>query len=357
MQNFLILYNPYYKRDVIEAHLEILRDNGKVAFGKIRSKLKNELGGDSREFLGDDFLGKAFCQLFLSDYANLFVAKVTQITRESCYHFAPKYYAQDALEVECWFVLEDLRELVRDDFATLRDKFLANFTTPAHGNHTYAIYGNSYIYPLEVRQKREICYFEGSEKHFIDIFKSDEFLDIKNRLKSYCLGDFIYDLHPDSLDDVISAEMEFLAHSADKTHDFSSIIVKYSKSCEREIYSFMRFVFGAILSQNRALEEITYSVQQRQHSLRDILSTKPNLGTYAFLLRNERINSAIRAHFPRQSYVILSALPKFIALLQNIRNESLHATKPTFSDVMRLRNAILGVGESSAIVEMLKARK
>ena len=41
MQNLLILFNPYYKADVIEQHLNLLVDNEKVAFGKIRSTLKN----------------------------------------------------------------------------------------------------------------------------------------------------------------------------------------------------------------------------------------------------------------------------------------------------------------------------
>lgn len=41
MQNLLILYNPYYQKDVIEQHLKVLIENKKVTFRKIRSKLKN----------------------------------------------------------------------------------------------------------------------------------------------------------------------------------------------------------------------------------------------------------------------------------------------------------------------------
>lgn len=40
MINLLILYNPYYQERVIESHLEVLKSSGKVAFGKVRSKLK-----------------------------------------------------------------------------------------------------------------------------------------------------------------------------------------------------------------------------------------------------------------------------------------------------------------------------
>ena len=37
----LILYNPYYQSDVIEAHLEVLKREGKVYFGKIKSKMRD----------------------------------------------------------------------------------------------------------------------------------------------------------------------------------------------------------------------------------------------------------------------------------------------------------------------------
>lgn len=36
MQNYLILYNPYYENNVIGKHLEILKIYGQVAFGKVR---------------------------------------------------------------------------------------------------------------------------------------------------------------------------------------------------------------------------------------------------------------------------------------------------------------------------------
>lgn len=40
MNNLVILYNPYYQSDVIEQHLAVLREKQKVAFGKVRSKIK-----------------------------------------------------------------------------------------------------------------------------------------------------------------------------------------------------------------------------------------------------------------------------------------------------------------------------
>jgi hypothetical protein len=41
MKNIIILYNPYYQENVIEQHLEILKDKGSVVFGKVKSKNRN----------------------------------------------------------------------------------------------------------------------------------------------------------------------------------------------------------------------------------------------------------------------------------------------------------------------------
>ncbi|EOI2093357.1 hypothetical protein ACMG2F_001745, partial [Campylobacter coli] len=92
MQNLLILYNPYYQQDVIKLHLEILLDKGQVAFGKIKSKLKEPLSyeRDENKISHNQKLSEIYkntsadnpLQLFLSDYANLFVAKVVKISKE-----------------------------------------------------------------------------------------------------------------------------------------------------------------------------------------------------------------------------------------------------------------------------------
>ncbi len=68
-KNIIILYNPYYQEDVIEQHLEILKESGVVAFGKVKSALKKQehpneqkleamLGIGKSSFLGDLIVNK-----------------------------------------------------------------------------------------------------------------------------------------------------------------------------------------------------------------------------------------------------------------------------------------------------------
>ncbi len=135
MNHLLILYNPYYQRDVIQQHLSVLQEKSQVGFGKIRSKLNDQEKHHSLE-------------------------AIYQAT-----------YKEKNLEVEDFFVISDLRELVREDFSLLRDQFLANFIAP--NNHTYAIYGNNYVCPLPVRLKEERSYFLGDEKHYLSVYKSN----------------------------------------------------------------------------------------------------------------------------------------------------------------------------------------
>lgn len=139
MPHLLILYNPYYQSNVIESHLEILKNEGKVAFGKIKSKLNTQANNPLESFYASINQSHPL-QLFLTDYASLFVALVTQISSTATAN-APKYYQQNSLEVDHWFMIEDMRELVRNDFVRIRDDYLPNFTTPHNNNRTYALYG------------------------------------------------------------------------------------------------------------------------------------------------------------------------------------------------------------------------
>lgn len=171
MNHLLILYNPYYQKDVIQQHLSVLQEKSQVGFGKIQSKLNDQKKHHSLEEIYKATSEENFLQLFLTDYAILFAAKVIKVSKDIDEGLIPSYYKEKNLEVEDFFIISDLRELVREDFSLLRDQFLANFIAP--NNHTYAIYGNNYVCPLPVRLKEERSYFLGDEKHYLSVYKSN----------------------------------------------------------------------------------------------------------------------------------------------------------------------------------------
>ncbi len=82
MNHLLILYNPYYQRDVIQQHLSVLQEKSQVGFGKIRSKLNDQEKHHSLEEIYKATSEENFLQLFLTDYANLFAAKAIKVSKD-----------------------------------------------------------------------------------------------------------------------------------------------------------------------------------------------------------------------------------------------------------------------------------
>ncbi|WP_163533085.1 HP0729 family protein [Helicobacter suis] len=283
--NLLILYNPYYGEGIIEQHLAILKDKEVVGFGKIYPKNK-DMEHPNQARLQEIYKNTSPSnplRLFLTDYANLFVAKVERVEK-TCSVAYPEYYKTNRFGVECWFVITDLRELVRNDFEKIRDHYLPGFITPTFQNRTFAIYGNPYVYPLIIQMKEPIDYFEGDYKFYPDVFKNKEFLDTKKYLIELNLGDYADKLHPNSLDNIIYAELEYQANKQDPLYDFSTITVRYSKTFEEEIYRFMQKLVDFLAKKDPSILRITWDMQGQEFSLRDLPSNKPNLGSYKDLL-------------------------------------------------------------------------
>jgi hypothetical protein len=363
MQNLLILFNPYYQTDVIEQHLNLLIQNEKVAFGKIKSKLKNksDVLNEELEKIYSSTTSKDYLQLFLTDYSNIYVAKVEKISSDDMSNFAPAYYKEKNLEVEQWFLITDIRELVRNNFETVRDDVLSNFIIPDFENHSYAIYGNKYVYPLIVDMKEKIDYFQKDDEDFFyypNMFKSGKYLKIKETLSKYSFGEVLVNqMHPNSIDSVISAEMEYEDNINNPIYDFSSVIVKYSKTMEQEIYMFAKFLVATLIKYDSKINNISYSVQGKEFVIKDIFENKPNLGTYKFLFRNDLITKVIENNFEFDSKIfVLKKFPKIINKLQNIRNETVHGNAPDIASVKSLRANILGIAKESILIEIVKNR-
>ena len=365
MQNLLILFNPYYQSDVIEQHLNILIDKEKVAFGKIRSALKN------REHSFEEELSKVYecvseenyLQLFLTDYSNIYSVKVIQVTQDDMSNIAPAYYKEKNLEVESWFVITDIREVVRNNFELIREEVLSNFTTPNFANHSYALYGNNYIYPLMIEMKQEIDYFESEDKefkHYPNMFKSKVYLQIKENFIHYSFGEkWVNKMHPNSLDNIVSAEMEYMQNKLNPRYDFSTVIIKYAKTMEQELYGFIKTLFKHLVEYDSSIEHISYSVQSRDYKIGDIFTKKPNIGTYKFLLREYKVKEATEKSLDDffTKKFITKTIPHYISQVQKIRNESVHGESATLEDAEDLRKSVLGISKMSMLVDVVKMKE
>ncbi|GCF05329.1 hypothetical protein HPK25_00502 [Helicobacter pylori] len=334
MNHLLILYNPYYQRDVIQQHLSVLQEKSQVCFGKIRSKLNDQEKHHSLEAIYQATSEKNFLQLFLTDYANLFAAKVIKVSKDIDEGLIPNYYKEKNLEVKDFFITSDLS---REDFSLLRDQFLANFIAP--NNHTYAIYRNNYVCPLPVRLKEERSYFLGDEKHYLSAYKSKEYLIMQENFMRFVFGKrLFYLLHPDSINNIIHAELELLQSENDLLNDFTSIIVKYFKTLEYEIYLFAKKVLLKACTKDSSLYDLNYKVQGKSLILEYFFTQKPNLGSIKYLLMHKRVQCHLEESLNR---FINSSFQKSLKFFQDIRNEAVHEKAPSLHEVKKLRNEIL----------------
>lgn len=371
--NMLILYNPYYQADVIEAHLAILKFEKKVAFGKIKSAMRQgEIGQHSHldiQKIAKEVSPNKPLQLFLSDYANLFVCKVVAIDKTQNAK-APEYYQEKGLCVEWWFCIEDMRELVRNDFTQIRDKFLSNWRTPYNGNRTYALYGNNYTYPLLIELKNEKSYFSiPGEKHYHSVFKREEQIQMRKVLLDYVVGlELEKVMCVDTMDNLVNAEVEFAHNKKNPLYDCTGIVMLYAKSVEQELLALMRPLVLLLSGYDRSIQEQCYG--GNKYILGDWLqgkSTAPSLTELHNVLKHRDVQDALEL-WTRQimdknkglSYQLKSNLkfdiPNFISFLKKARNPIAHEKRADIKDALALRNEILGVGRESVLVLLLRAK-
>ena len=167
-------------------------------------------------------------------------------------------------------------------------------------------------------------------------------------------GDLIYKMHPRSLDNIISAETEYQHYKKDLTYDFNSIVIKYSKVIEFEIYLFLKELFRLIY-EDIDIKDISYTLQGIDFTINDFFTHKPNLGTMRKLLKTPKIKSAVFDKFSDRNFTFftLQKLPNFIKNFQNIRNESVHGKSASLEDVFDIRSKILGIKTFSILSELL----
>lgn len=109
-----------------------------------------------------------------------------------------------------------------------------------------------------------------------------------------------YLLRPDSINNIIHAELELLQSENNLLNDFTSIIVKYSKTLEYEIYLFAKKVLLKACAKDPNLYDLTYKVQEQSYTIKDFFTKKPNLGSVKFLLRHEKIQYHLKSILTRK---------------------------------------------------------
>ena len=106
-----------------------------------------------------------------------------------------------------------------------------------------------------------------------------------------------------------------------------------------------------LLEADIELEKFPYSIQGRDYKLKDILTHKPNFGTYSYLIKSHEIKNAINTHIQNGTlrHFIFVAIPSFIRTMQNVRNESVHGDVTAIKECDEIRSEVIGIGKGGMI--------
>ncbi|GAA8881191.1 hypothetical protein HpEKA9_04580 [Helicobacter pylori] len=189
----------------------------------------------------------------------------------------------------------------------------------------------------------------------MSVYKSKEYLMMQENLMRFVFGKrLFYLLHPDSINNIIHAELELLQSENDLLNDFTSIIIKYSKTLEHEIYLFAKKILLKACAKDPSLYDLDYKVQGKSLILEDFFTQKPNLGSVKFLLRHEKVQYHLEENLNR---FINYPFSKSLTLIQKIRNEAVHKKALGLHEVEKLRNEILGIESVSLLKGILTHKK
>lgn len=154
---------------------------------------------------------------------------------------------------------------------------------------------------------------------------------VQRELEHYVFGrELLYVTHPDSLESIVTAEVQYAEYNENATYDFSAIVIRYAKVFENESYYFLCQIFETLMGYDETLEIICYEVQGRSYKLIDYLTHKPNMGTNKYLLSNPKIYKAYKECFSdytkhRELLMLLTyKLKDAVRTIQTIRNEASH---------------------------------
>ena len=100
-------------------------------------------------------------------------------------------------------------------------------------------------------------------------------------------------MHPDSVENLVSAELEYRQNRQNPLYDFSFVVVKYSKTIECEVCEFARTLFAKLGDKNSQILNIKFTIQEREFCIADIFHMRPNLGTFQYLFRHHSVKRAV----------------------------------------------------------------
>ena len=360
--HLVTVWNPAYATDPLEAHLRILLDwdaragatnddDVYVWWGKVKSGQRQQPMPHLGDVLalegaaGDD----AEVHLYLTDFRSLYVADVHMVTttdpRVDDHEHVPAYYAKHELPCDCWFLLRDIRALVRDDLEGVTAE-LAQLRNTRYADRPVSIYGGMVDLPLLVSRPDGRRFFDESERALLANGQRWARFDAEQG----GVGAWAATLRDDHLGDRAWAALDvsarqFLAtgertlreHRRDLGADLSPVLVSYGKAIEVQVNELLR----------RAMRNAPPTAQRVKigDHTRILSETLPlTLGQLGYILGGElALGDHLRATLSDGMW-LTGAGAAIIDQFAAARNPAAHGGALDRATVVTWRNRLLGVG-------------
>ena len=367
--HLVTVWNPAYATDPLEAHLRVLLDwDARVGaatddeddedddevyvwWGKVKSGQRQQPMPHLDDVLalegaaGDD----AEVHLYLTDFRSLYVADVHMITttdpRAGDSAHVPEYYTKHHLTCDCWFLLRDIRALVRDDLEGVTAE-LAQLRNARYHDRPVSIYGGMVELPLLVSRPDGRRFFDRSERTLLANGRRWTRFDAEQG----GVGAWAATLRDDHLGDRAWAALDvsarqFLAtgertmreHRRERGTDLSPVLVSYGKAIEVQVNQLLR---RAMRNAPPAAQRV--KIGDHTRLLSDALPL--TLGQLSYILGGEpALGDYLRTTLADGAW-FTGAFAAIIDEFASVRNPAAHGETVDRATVVMWRNRLLGVG-------------
>jgi hypothetical protein len=292
--------------------------------------------------------------LYLTDFRSLYVADVGLITTDNVVaHDAahvPPYYAANALACDCWFMLHDIRALVRDDLEGVTAELKRLRNTRYH-DRPVSIYGGMVDPPLLVVRDDDRRFFDERERDLLTDGELWARFDaerggvgaLEATLRDDHFGERAWQaLDPSARRFVAMAERTMREHRRDPAADLSSVLVGYGKAIEAHVNELLRRTMRTAPADARRIK-----IGDSTRLLPDALPL--TLGQLAYTLGGERAFGDYLRSALRDGAWFTGEFAAFIDEFATVRNSAAHGAAVGREEVGRWRGRMLGVGGESVV--------
>ncbi len=376
-KHLLTVWNPSYETDALQLHLEVLlrrmaefragdsdEDHAYVWWGKVRSSNRQAPLPHLADVIAldppaePDATAPEF-HLYLTDYRSLYVAHVSEITRDDVLAedaaAVPAYYAERKLNCDCWFRLWDIRRLVHDDTPSVVRE-LMKLRNTRYNDRPVSIYGGMVDLPLIVTREDESRWFDPDTRQRLigDRFWAEYDAErsgsaaMQRELRENRFGNAAWEnLDPAARAFIASAEEVFRRHRDDASFNLHGVVTDFANAVEVQVNQLLQSGLRG------AHDHIRFA--NVEGKTLDLGRQGPiSLGQLARVIgedqeRNQYLKQKLGEWFT-------ASLPAILNELTELRNPAAHGGALDRAAVIALRNRLIGVGALGQLLHLAQVR-